>query len=82
VPYLCLDTAWLHFAVHIPEMSSCNYGLLFLTHVSMDTDDTINIHSGQGPLAVSAHEVGMVQVRVLIGCMFVEIVIVRNLPYL
>jgi hypothetical protein len=29
----------------------------------------------RGPLAASAHEVGTVQVRVLIGCVFVEIVI-------
>jgi hypothetical protein len=29
----------------------------------------------RGPLAVSAHEVGTAQVRVLIGCVFVEIVI-------
>jgi hypothetical protein len=29
----------------------------------------------RGPLAASAHEVGMAQVRVLIGCVFVEIVI-------
>jgi hypothetical protein len=29
----------------------------------------------RGPLAASAHEVDMTQVRVLIGCMFVEIVI-------
>jgi hypothetical protein len=28
----------------------------------------------RGPLAASAHEVGTVQVRVLIGCVFVEIV--------
>jgi hypothetical protein len=28
----------------------------------------------RGPLAASAHEVGMVQVRVLIRCVFVEIV--------
>jgi hypothetical protein len=27
-----------------------------------------------GPIAASAHEVGTAQVRVLIGCMFVEIV--------
>jgi hypothetical protein len=27
-----------------------------------------------GPLAASAHEVGTAQVRVLIGCVFVEIV--------
>jgi hypothetical protein len=29
----------------------------------------------RGPLAASAHEVGTTQVRVLIGCVFVEIVI-------
>jgi hypothetical protein len=29
----------------------------------------------RGPLAASAHEVGTAQVRVLIGCVFVEIVI-------
>jgi hypothetical protein len=29
----------------------------------------------RGPLAASAHEVGAAQVRVLIGCVFVEIVI-------
>jgi hypothetical protein len=28
-----------------------------------------------GPLAASAHEVGTAQVRVLIGCVFVEIII-------
>jgi hypothetical protein len=28
----------------------------------------------RGPLAASAHEVDMAQVRVLIGCVFVEIV--------
>jgi hypothetical protein len=28
----------------------------------------------RGPLVASAHEVGAVQVRVLIGCVFVEIV--------
>jgi hypothetical protein len=29
----------------------------------------------RGPLAASAHEVGTAQVRVLIGCMLVEIII-------
>jgi hypothetical protein len=29
----------------------------------------------RGSLAASAHEVGTTQVRVLIGCMFVEIII-------
>jgi hypothetical protein len=29
----------------------------------------------RGPLAASAHEVGAAQIRVLIGCVFVEIVI-------
>jgi hypothetical protein len=38
-------------------------------------DDTTNIHPAQGPLAASAHEVDMARVRVLIGCVFIEIVI-------
>jgi hypothetical protein len=38
------------------------------------SDDTTNIHPARGPLAASAHEVGTAQVRVLIGCVFVEIV--------
>jgi hypothetical protein len=40
----------------------------------MDYDDIINIHPGQGPLAASAHEVITAQVRILIECVFVEIV--------
>ncbi len=42
---------------------------------SVASDDTINIHLGQSPLAASAHEVDTTQVRVLIGCVFIEIVI-------
>jgi hypothetical protein len=41
------------------------------TSFEMVCNDTTNIH----PLAASAHEVGTAQVRVLIGCVFVEIVI-------
>jgi hypothetical protein len=42
---------------------------------SAASDDTTNIHPGQGPLAASAHEVDTTQVRVLIRCVIVEIVI-------
>jgi hypothetical protein len=41
----------------------------------LSTDDTKIFTRARGPLAASAHEVGTAQVRVLIGCVFVEIVI-------
>jgi hypothetical protein len=36
----------------------------------------------RGPLAASAHEVGTTQVRVLIGCVFVKIVIESEICYI
>ncbi len=40
----------------------------------MHLDDTTNIHLDQGPISCIGPRGGTAQVRVLIGCVFVEIV--------
>jgi hypothetical protein len=57
----------------LPFTFSDDHSLVTITRIIID--DIINIHPGQGPLAALAHEVDTAQVRVLIGCVFVEIVI-------
>jgi hypothetical protein len=63
------------------EVSYQYKALVLLYNLPMRLSNTIILTIPQiftrarGPLAASAHEVGTAQVRVLIGCVFVEIVI-------
>jgi hypothetical protein len=74
----CKDNMLLVSKYRLTILSESSYRIReskFLIHCPLNLTIPQIFTRARGPLAASAHEVDTAQVRVLIGCVFVEIVI-------